>query len=223
VKKVQRSFAIEYKSGRRKADPKSNSIWGNMDLKSVARDVQEETMPFLPAEPQDNKSFPDMLSSQADPTGPSLTPSAGHHETAVAAQEAIIVDESDRMANAVTPAIVATPAAPKKQRKPRPKKVVAEPASSDVAAEPAAAPGATVVKQRRGRKPNSVEDADSPRRTPLKRGPKTVQISAVTPLAIIDEMADLLQLEAENQELRKLLADKLRAENAGLRKRLKTA
>jgi hypothetical protein len=35
-----------------------------------------------------------------------------------------------------------------------------------------------------------------------------------------DEMTDLLQLEEENQKLRKLLAEKLRAENADLRKRL---
>jgi hypothetical protein len=34
-------------------------------------------------------------------------------------------------------------------------------------------------------------------------------------------MADLLQLEEENQRLRKLLAGKLRAENEDLRKRLK--
>ena len=37
MKKIQRSFVIEYKSGRKKTDPKSNSIWGNMDLKSVGR------------------------------------------------------------------------------------------------------------------------------------------------------------------------------------------
>ena len=35
-----------------------------------------------------------------------------------------------------------------------------------------------------------------------------------------DELADLGQLEEENQRLRKLLAEKLRAENAELRKRL---
>ncbi|MBB3979756.1 cell division protein ZapA (FtsZ GTPase activity inhibitor) [Rhizobium azooxidifex] len=33
-------------------------------------------------------------------------------------------------------------------------------------------------------------------------------------------MADLLQLEEENRNLRKQLAEKLRAENADLRKRL---
>lgn len=35
-----------------------------------------------------------------------------------------------------------------------------------------------------------------------------------------DDLQDLLQLEAENQRLRKILAEKLRAENAELRRRL---
>lgn len=41
------------------------------------------------------------------------------------------------------------------------------------------------------------------------------------PVVPSDQMADLLQLEDENQRLRSLLAEKLRAENADLRKRLK--
>lgn len=41
MKKPQRNFVVEYKSGRRKSDVKSpSSIWGNLDLKSVARDVE---------------------------------------------------------------------------------------------------------------------------------------------------------------------------------------
>jgi putative transposase len=40
------------------------------------------------------------------------------------------------------------------------------------------------------------------------------------PAADSDSLSDLVQLEAENQRLRKLLAEKLRAENAELRKRL---
>ncbi|AYG63974.1 MULTISPECIES: SyrB-like regulator [Rhizobium] len=40
------------------------------------------------------------------------------------------------------------------------------------------------------------------------------------PASARDEMADLIQLEEENKRLRKLLAEKLRAENAELRKRL---
>ena len=41
------------------------------------------------------------------------------------------------------------------------------------------------------------------------------------PASAGDEMADLLQLEEENQRLRKLLAENLRSENADLRKKLK--
>ncbi|ACP21616.1 probable SyrB-like regulator (plasmid) [Sinorhizobium fredii NGR234] len=40
------------------------------------------------------------------------------------------------------------------------------------------------------------------------------------PLPAGDELADLVQLEEENQRLRKLLAEKLRKENTELRKRL---
>jgi hypothetical protein len=36
----------------------------------------------------------------------------------------------------------------------------------------------------------------------------------------MDEFADLIALEAENQKLRRSLAEKLRAENADLRKKL---
>ncbi|NTF59360.1 SyrB-like regulator [Agrobacterium rhizogenes] len=44
--------------------------------------------------------------------------------------------------------------------------------------------------------------------------------AAGTSVPAIDEIADLIQLEEENKRLRKTLADKLRAENADLRKRL---
>ena len=41
MKKPQRSFVVEYKTGRRKVDSKApSSIWGSLDLKSVARDVE---------------------------------------------------------------------------------------------------------------------------------------------------------------------------------------
>ena len=51
---------------------------------------------------------------------------------------------------------------------------------------------------------------------------KPVRQAAVTtaPITAIDEMADLLQLEEDNKKLRQALAEKLRAENADLRKRL---
>ncbi|AXO68558.1 MULTISPECIES: hypothetical protein [Rhizobium/Agrobacterium group] len=38
-------------------------------------------------------------------------------------------------------------------------------------------------------------------------------------LSVDDELAEFIQLEEENRRLRKLLSEKLRAENADLRKR----
>ncbi|OHV79326.1 transposase [Ensifer sp. LCM 4579] len=53
-----------------------------------------------------------------------------------------------------------------------------------------------------------------------KRAAKPVEQKAATPVPAGDELADLVQLEKENQRLRNLLAEKLRTENAELRKRL---
>ncbi|MEZ2127674.1 MULTISPECIES: transposase [unclassified Sinorhizobium] len=49
---------------------------------------------------------------------------------------------------------------------------------------------------------------------------KPVDQSDKTPAPAGDELADLVQLEEENKRLRKLLAEKLRKENAELRRRL---
>jgi hypothetical protein len=224
VKKVQRSFVVEYKSGRRKTDPKSHSIWGNTDLKSVVRDVQDEAMPFLTRGEQDGASDSEVSLPKVKPTEPLLTPSIPHPTTATATQETIMADENDTTTNNDAPAsVVAEIDTPKKQRKPRAKKAAPEMASVDVAAEPAADVSTTAGKrgkQTRGRKPKSSEDANSVKSAPVKRAPKAVQAAPAAPIATIDEMADLLQLEKENQRLRKLLTEKLRAENADLRKRL---
>jgi cell shape-determining protein MreC len=50
-----------------------------------------------------------------------------------------------------------------------------------------------------------------------KRASNAVQTATASST---NEIADLQKLDEENQRLRKLLADKLRAENADLRKRL---
>jgi hypothetical protein len=127
---------------------------------------------------------------------------------------------------AVTDAPAATPA-PKKQRASRRQK-----APTDMMG------GMTVAKLPRGRRKRIEQAADattSPAETPVagKRAPKGVvkedgrkrrskraEQPVTTPVTAMDEMADLIQLEEENKRLRKTLAEKLRAENADLRKRL---
>ncbi|NKL81351.1 transcriptional regulator [Rhizobium leguminosarum] len=217
MKKVQRSFAVEYKSGRRKLNSKPNSIWGDTDLKSVAQDLQDEAMPFMSLAPQAKSS--EMLVSGEEQAEPLLTLPIEQETNASALQETIMADENDTMTSANTPA-AAAPDVPKKVRKPRTKKVVPATAPVAISAEPAVASGAAAGKQKRGRRPKSDEGTVSAKRAPFKRAPKAMQIAAAPPVAAVDEIADLLQLEEENQRLRKLLAEKLRAENADLRKRL---
>ncbi|ACM31154.1 SyrB2 transcriptional regulator (plasmid) [Rhizobium rhizogenes K84] len=53
-----------------------------------------------------------------------------------------------------------------------------------------------------------------------KRAVRPVDHENKRPIPGSDEFADLVQLERENQRLRQILAEKLRAENAELRKRL---
>ncbi|MHC2484664.1 transcriptional regulator [Rhizobium leguminosarum] len=222
MKKVQRSFAVEYKTGRRKLDTRSNSIWGNVDLKSAARDLEEEAMMFLSGSSQNGKSDNEMSLLKVDQPESLLTPPPGPSTTASDTQEISMADETDTAMSAAVPTVVETPIAPKKQRKPRAKKAAAlETASADASAEPTAALTGAGGGKRRGRKAKVIEAASSAKRARVSRAPKAEQTASAAPMTAIDEMADLLQLEEENQRLRKLLAEKLRAENADLRKRLK--
>lgn len=192
-----------------------------MDLKSVALDVEQEAVPFVPDRHLVSKSDGEVFLSKGQPAAPLLTPPIGQHTTAAVKEETMMADEIGTVTTADAPAVVETPVAPKKQRKARTKKVALENASIDAAAEPAIASTDGAGKQKRGRKAKSVDNAGTPKRVPVKRAPRAVQAAPAVPATPADDMADLLQLEEENQRLRKLLAEKLRSENADLRKRLK--
>ncbi|MDK1492830.1 transposase [Sinorhizobium sp. 7-81] len=123
----------------------------------------------------------------------------------------------------------------KKQRSPRPQKAASEQAQSKT---PAAKPKRYSEKEK-SEKLKLIE-AQVTEGSTLKDAIKSAGISEQTyyhwkgaakpvelkdtkdtkPVPAGDELADLVQLEEENQRLRKLLAEKLRAENAELRKRL---
>jgi hypothetical protein len=121
-----------------------------------------------------------------------------------------------------TDAPAKTPTA-KKQRAPRRQKAVAETTVAASTTEAVKAP-----RGRRKRGEQAAETTAAPVETPVakqrktrgpNKGPRKTKVAA-TPVPAIDEFADLLQLEEENKRLRKTLAEKLRAENADLRKRL---
>ena len=112
--------------------------------------------------------------------------------------------------------------APVKQRKPRAKKVAVEARPEKLVGSPAVAE-ATAGRQKPGRKTKAVPAASVAKTRRVNQVAKTAEGPAATPVALIDDMADLLQLEEENRSLRKQLSEKLRAENADLRKRLNLA
>jgi len=138
--------------------------------------------------------------------------------------EEIASNPSSEKTEAVAPAAPAE----KKKRAPRQKKAVA---NSLVASS-----AATERKLGRGRK--AVAPAEVPQTEAKKRGgrrqkPETAvpakadqleaPVQVQSPLVSSGyEISDLLELEAENQRLRKALAEKLRQENDDLRKRLGT-
>jgi hypothetical protein len=136
--------------------------------------------------------------------------------TATTAEEPkgmIMADDTDTMNDVEAPAQEEAPVAVKKQRKPRAKKI-------SVVATTAEGTGGTDGPKKRGRKPRVSKDPTPVEPAAPKLAPTPDRIADDAATSAGDEMADLLQLEADNQELRKMLAEKLRAENADLRKKL---
>ncbi|WP_436286064.1 transcriptional regulator [Rhizobium sp. LjRoot258] len=116
-----------------------------------------------------------------------------------------------------------TAAEPKKQRAPRAKKATPETASADITVETQSPPAPA----KRGRparagktKPIVAKAARGAKRVGKTSAAKSAPAATNAPISAADDMAELLRLEEENQMLRKSLAEKLRQENADLRKRL---
>jgi putative transposase len=152
-------------------------------------------------------------------------------------EELLMADESNTGPIAATVATAAEAKTPttKKQRSPRGQKTAAEPVRALTTA-PAVKPR-KYSEQQRTDKLKLIETQTGEGKTTFKdaiksagiseqtyyqwkRAAKPVDQRAETPVLAGAELADLVQLENENQRLRKILADKLRAENTELRKRL---
>jgi hypothetical protein len=220
LKRPTSNFAVEYKNPRRKAASPASSIWGKLDLKSVASQIQDEGFAFNQdvARGAEGNNIP----PASAPAAPSLTSALDPVTTTSVAQEGPMADE-----NNIAPDLDTEPAdvipteteEPKKRRGPRRK------ASAETSGDESAVSGSAKPAAKRGR-PKAAARGKAATGAGRAKGPAPVaQVSApadTTPdvVAAIDEMEDLLQLEQENQRLRKLLAEKLREENTTLRKRL---
>ncbi|CDM62119.1 MULTISPECIES: hypothetical protein [Rhizobium] len=126
---------------------------------------------------------------------------------------------------------VKTPASPKKPRAPRRQKTAVAPVQASKATSaktPTAKPGKRGEQDRAGKLKSiatKVTEGASTLNSTIKsagrkKTAKHIEQTAKSSVLAIDEMADLVQLEEENQRLRRTLAEKLRKENSELRKRL---
>lgn len=128
------------------------------------------------------------------------------------------INKPDPVTAEAAPAAVAVPE--KKRRQPRRAKALADGADVVVDGQ---------MKQRRKRTSKAAQPVETgagePAATARGRGRRAAKPTekaalASAPVSAADEMVDLLQLEEENKRLRQTLAEKLRAENVDLRKRL---
>jgi len=129
-----------------------------------------------------------------------------------------MADEKDTGAtSAISAPVSAEAPVVKKQRAPRRSKAEIEAALTT---------STTTVKSPkvRAKRATQVEAApvvvEKPAAKVAKKTVSQAKAPTKSPVRVADGIADLIQLEEENKQLRKALAEKLRTENADLRKRL---
>lgn len=210
LKKIQRSFTVEHKSGRRKFAQKSKSIWGDVDLRSVARDVLASDAALPQADDRNLEPRTHAALSLKRPSKRDLPRPIGELEQSSELVRPPVATTLSRVTAADAGA--ATQAAPEV--------VLAEQSHHEHAPDPTdEANSLFPPKQRKARRSTSQRIAvKADRASKLK--PEAEQKRTASPNPATQGGLDLSDLEAENSRLRKLLADKLRAENADLRRRL---
>lgn len=198
MKAPQRSFVVEFKSGRRQPKKRTNSIWGDTDLRALAREV-EDKVPHLfkdeaPGTPEADGSAP------ADPmiAGPVNKPAGG----GIADQAAPASADSKEIEAAKQPDCPAT-------------ETVAQGQDSQQATRPTTTTTTTrrTPRQRVNRLPTH---AIAHRATTELEDESGQPETAADPISF-DELA---VLDAENKRLKRLLAEQLQAQNLQLRKML---
>jgi len=211
LKKIQRSFTVEHKSGRRKFAQKSKSIWGDVDLRSVAQDVLASDAALPLADDRNSEPRTHAALSLKRPSKRDLSRPIGKLEQSSALVRTPVPTKLSRVTAAIAGA--ATQAAPAMEV------VLAEQSHHEPAPDPTDEANFLVPpKQRKARRSTSHRIAVKADRASEPKQEAAQKHTAPPNPATLGSL-DLSELEAENRRLRKLLADKLRAENADLRRR----
>jgi len=210
MRKPPRNFVVEFKSGSHRQAKKPASIWGNVDLKAIALAVKEDPSgQILQANAESANSAPQTREK-------TLTKTIEPPKTVLPPQEEHMPEETAPVQSAenASPETATPIAEPARRRGRQAKPVAPKTATGDEKATTTKA-----ARKPRAAKSELAESAMVAAKPPRKTRTSKEAVAAVdTPAE--HGMTDLLQLEEENQTLRKQLAEKLRAENADLRKRL---
>ena len=198
MKRPQQKFVLEYKSGRRQQKARANSIWGDADLKALAREV-EDNAPHLfnsseaPGMPDKGRDIaPDLIKSGSDDQ------SAGDVEVAPTTIPSI--DGADVE--------------------------IAKQSHADVRAAEATTQVQDKLSESQARTRSRDSARKSTKRTPSQvvedmatgtNDDRNVYSDTAEDLVFFEELA---ALEAENKRLKGLLAEQLHIENLQLKKML---
>lgn len=196
MKTPQRRFVVEFKSVRRQPKARTNSIWGDTDLKALVRDVEEEA-PHL-FDPNERPATID-----SDETRPADPINAETNKERA--------DDGDTVA--VIPfANGAKVETPKHQEAEHPAEAVVQVQESPPAPQPRTTSTGT-PRKRAKRAPAQTIALNSK----IGRRDRRAQTGAVDDPISLDELATL---DADNKRLKRLLAEQLRAQNLWLKKML---
>lgn len=192
MKTPQRRFVVEFKSGRRQPKARSNSIWGDTDLKALAREVEEKASQLFNSD--EAAGMPDSVeTAPADPINPESVKERADDADTVAVPfangakvEISKHHEADHSAEAVVQ-VQKSPPAP-------------QPRTTSTGTPRKRAPAQTIA-----------------RNPKVRHEDRTAQTGAVDDPISLDELATL---DADNKRLKRRLAEQLRAQNLWLKKML---
>lgn len=197
MKTPQRRFVVEFRSGRRKSKAQTNSISGDTDLKALAREA-EDTAPHLfnsnerPGAPDSGEIMP------ADPiNAESVNERADDVEVALAAIP---------FANGAEVEIS------KHDEADRPAEAVVQVQESQPASQPRTTSTGTPRKRAKRASAQTIAQDST-----IGHEDRKAQIGTGDNPVSLDELA---ALDADNKRLKRLLAERLRAQNLWLKKML---
>ncbi len=191
MKTPQRSFVVEFKSGRRQPKTKTNSIWGDTDLKALAREVEEKAS--------------HLFSSNDAPSTPDSAGLADSLNAASASEDGGDVD----MARAVIPSFNGTETEILMRDPPAAVEAVAQVQESQPASQRRTRSTGTPRKRALATTIAHNSEVGNEDRQP--------QAGTVDGPISVDELATL---NADNKRLKRLLAEQLRVQNLWLKKML---